>query len=299
MGILAQPDPDREIFIVSHPFDSAKSDATPPVKRPRFSWGVRLVLFVVLFDMIFHSMAVLYPWRDWVDELKIDRNPRGLPCHADIVQMRHETGDNSKVIEEFRQCAASLPRYWNPVPNDETRALLTSDRAWLKYGVTWAVTRMAWCEAILSIDQDWAMFSPNVGRRRFPCRARLFYADGSEVTFRPNIDKPDYTYYWRPGEGKNIGPESRVGSDANWEGNYGYCNYLSHRFAHNGAGSPLKEIRLYQVTVYFPPPRQDATAWLRGQMELTRDHKSPQAWPTFFIYDPETRQGRSGEFPDP
>lgn len=278
---------------------SPNSAAPVPVRPPRFSWPVRLLIFLVLFDMVVRATGVMYPWKDWLSEFKVERLPQRLPTPAELARLQQEAdGSYGPVYRELRQSAASLPRFLNPVPSDETRALLTSTAAWCKYGLAWTVSRLGWCETVLNIDQEWAMFSPNVSRRKYPARVRLFFADGSETVVRLQIDPPDYTSYWRGMLGKNLGPELHLDADDASEACYGYCNWLTHVHPQNAQGSPLREIRLYQFDVHFPPPTADARAWLQEQMERTRDHRAPQARHAFFVYDAQTRQGRFGEFTD-
>ncbi len=264
-------------------------------QRRRFRWPVRVLLFCVLFHMFFRSTDVLYPWEDWLYELKIRRMPRRLPTRALLDRKRAEAGGSSApVVKEFRDCAASLPGYWCPWPRGATREQLTSRRAWLKYSLAWTASRLQWCECVLSIDQEWPMFAPNVSRKKYPARARLIFADGTEITVRQRSDPEDLTRYTRWGQGKNLGYDRMVASDSGqrWEACRGYCHFLAHRHPANSDGSPLREIRLYHVTYELVPPGADPEPFLRHQMERTVDHTSPGAWKTFFIYYPDTRESQ-------
>jgi hypothetical protein len=257
---------------------------------------VRVLLFLVLFHMFFRSASVLYPWQDWRRELHIERMPRPLPTQDDLAQMRQEAnGSYLPVMRELQECAASLPRYWCPCPTADTRKELTSAPAWGKYSLAWTASRLRWCEGALGFPQGWDMYSPSVGQRAYPTRARLLFADGTEITIRQRSDPEDLTWYFRWYHGKILGYDSAVTSNYSRraQGCHGYCNWLAHRLPHNAAGAPLREIRLYQVTYNFPPPGADARAFLVEQMEQARDHQAPQAWPTFFIYDPDRGEGQS------
>jgi len=52
----------------------------------------------------------------------------------------------------------------------------------------------------------------------------------------------------------------------------------------NENGSPLKEIRIYQVRYDFPPPGEDQHAFFKELMAKTHDHKtqSDYVYTTFF-----------------
>lgn len=167
--------------------------------------------------------------------------------------------------------------------------------AWIKYSLAWAITRCQWCEAILNIDQEWPMFSPNVGRKKYPARARLIYADGSETTVRQRSDPEDLTAYFRWGPGKYLGYDRGISDDSGnrWYACPGWCNFLSHQYPTNAAGARLKEIKLYQVRYDFPPPEVDARVFLTELMEKTRDHTtvSDKVYTTFYTYDPVTKTG--------
>jgi len=100
---------------------------------PRFSWPVRIIIFLVLFHMIYRSTDVLYPWEDWLHELKIERMPRPLPTRGDLTKLLEKSeGSYEPVIKEFKECFASLPRYWNPAPKEESIVLL--DATQIRWG---------------------------------------------------------------------------------------------------------------------------------------------------------------------
>jgi hypothetical protein len=272
------------------------SDASPSAAAaPRFRWPMRLLLFALLFHMFFRSTDILYPWDTWRSDFKMKRMPRALPTRAQLAELRAAAGGSwQPVWAEFEECGVSALAFLNPLPGDETRQELTSSLDELKYCLAWTATRLQWFERLLAIDQEWAMFSPNVSKRKYPARARLFFADGSETTHRMRCDPEDLTCYSRWDQGKNLGIDPRVAADSGMRrwACPGYCNYLLHRHPTNAHGSPLVEIRFYQVTYDFAPPGVDPTAFYRDVMEKTRDHDSPQAWPTYYIYDARKREGR-------
>jgi PDZ domain len=164
---------------------------------------------------------------------------------------------------------------------------------WLEYCLAFTATRLQWCECILNIDQEWPMFSPNVGIKKYPARARLLYADGTETLVRSRSDPGDLRFYFRWGPGKNLGYDRGIDPDSGYR-KYacpGWCNFLAHQHPLNENGSPLQEIRIYQVRYDFPPPGEDADAFFEDLMAKTRDHKteSDYVYTTFFRYWPEDR----------
>jgi hypothetical protein len=250
-----------------------------------------MIVCVVLFHMFFRSTDILYPWRDWLKAYKINRMPRPLPTRAELAAIREQAdGSCEPVLQEFMACGASLIPYWDPRPSAETHPLLTTNSDWIRYGLGWTASRLQWCECILSIDQEWPMFSPGVPRRRWPVRARLLFADGTETTVRQRSDPEDLTCYLRWDQGKNLGYDRFVSCDHIMRRHAcpGWCNFLAHRHPVSFNGSPLREIRLYHVTYHFVPPNEDPVAFLNRQMERNRDHHSPGAWDTFFVYHVET-----------
>jgi hypothetical protein len=271
------------------------SDSPAPARAPRFSWPVRILLFLVLFHMFFRSTDILYPWEEWLPELKLKRMPKGLPTRAELAKMTEDAdGSSEPALKAFKECGAALVRYWNPTPTDETAAELTSEIDWLKYGLAWTASRLQWCECILGADQEWPMFSPNVGKLRWATRARLRFEDGSEITIRQRSEPEDLTSYSRWSQGKNLGYDRFVFSDhgRRWDACPGYCNLLSHRYSSNAKGSPLRAIILYEVKLNFVPPGEDAREFLRDQMEKTCDYGSMQARWAFFVYFPGDRTWR-------
>ena len=89
-----------------------------PSRRPsrRVSAGrLRLLLFVILFDMFFRSTDVLYPWADWLKEFNITQ--QGLPTRAKLAELRDKAnGSYDLIFEEFQKSFASVPAFFNPFP---------------------------------------------------------------------------------------------------------------------------------------------------------------------------------------
>jgi hypothetical protein len=132
------------------------------------------------------------------------------------------------------------------------------------------------------------MFSPGASTYVHVTRARLRYADGSERLVRCRRDPEDLTRFSHWGEKKVLAHESKVKQrkgriDEAW----GYCNLLSHRYAHNDNGSPLVRIHLYQVRIDYPEPGVDAHAW------YTEQSRNPsRVYPDFYVFDVQARHGK-------
>jgi hypothetical protein len=256
---------------------------------------MRLLLFAVLFHMFFRSTDILYPWEDWLHELKLKRAPRPLPTRAQLAQMREKAGGSIEpVFREFQECGASLIDYWNFTPTQEQNEKLASTTDWAKYSLAWTASRLEWCECILGIDQEWPMFSPNVGKQRYATRARLLFDDNSEITIRPRSEPENLLSYSRWSQGKNLGVDRFVFSDhgKRYYACPGYCNFLAHRYTHNAKGSRLRAIVLYEVKFLFLPPGADPNEFLGNQTNKTRDYEGKQARWAFFIYSPQDRTSR-------
>ncbi len=255
---------------------------------------MRILICVVLFHMLYRSTGILYPWEDWLGEVNLSRMPRALPTRSQIDKMREEAeGSNEQVLDEFKKCGLSLARYWNCVPEEETRARLKSPLDWTKYALAWTASRLQWCECILGIDQEWAMFSPKVGRGKYMSRARLCFEDGTERVVRSLSEPEDYTSYTRFGAGKTLGLDRFVFSDQSYrhEACAGYCNFLAHQTPTNQDGARLEAILLYEFKINFVPPGEDAHAFLREEMRQTSDHRSTRVSWTFYVFFPETKAG--------
>jgi hypothetical protein len=224
--------------------------APQPPYPTRFGWGMRLLLGVLLFDMIFRGFSALYPWEQWAGELAVaGAPPKRLPTRAEMAAA--PDGGRQATAEALRD----FPEYFVPWPGAETRERLASPVDAAKWGPVWLVTRLAVLENIAGIDQEWPMFGPNVRKVRHLARARLRFADGSERTVRLVSDPEDLTRYSHWFEEKVLDHEGLVGPGSGQNNNNaGYCNLLLHRHPRNAAGSPLRTIELYMVRYDAPPP---------------------------------------------
>jgi hypothetical protein len=269
---------------------------TPP-KPPRFSWPVRLLIFILLFDIIFRSLAVMVPWDDWISELDMERRPSPLPTRKEIRELADKADGQSPspLGKEVGKILASTRDYFNPLPSDKTRAHLDSWNDQGKYTVAWLASRLEFMEHVVGVDERWPMFSPNVSHKRYVTRVKLIFADGSEQLVRQLSEPEDITCFFRWNQEKILDYETKAvekPGQNNEDECWGYCNLLRHRFPHNDRGSPLKEIRLYEVFYVAPPPGADAAASYHEQIELTRNQTCPQARRDFYAFDPNGDEGR-------
>jgi hypothetical protein len=255
----------------------------------RFSWPMRVFLSVLLFDIIFRSLSVLFPVSDWVSELEMDALPWRLPTRAEVNELAAREpapGRPAPLGERFLESLDDVWLYLKPWPSAKTRARLDSWPQRGKFVYCWLCTRCEFLEALTGADEEWPMFSPNVSKGKSLVRSHLVYADGSSRVVRLTADPEDLTRYAHWNRDKVLNYEGRVGTDA--DNRWGYCNLLSHRYAVNDHGSPLHKIYLYRVHYTYPAPGEDAAAHLKKQMEGSAGQEPEPAWE----YDVENRQLR-------
>ena len=266
-----------------------------PTPAPRFSWPMRVFLFVVLFDMVFRCFAILYPWDDWADALKMTPLPRRLPTAAERAALiRNATSDDPHpALDRTLLTCDSVWDFFKPWPEPAVRQKLRTPEDAGKYVICWLNTRLNLFENVTGFQQGWGMFSPGASTTRQLTRARLHYADGSEVIRRNLGDVEDQTHYFRWGEYRVRSYQMEVKPSKEDEC-LGYCNLLAHRYARNADGSPLKQIRLFRVQCDFAPPGVDPREFLQAQMRATRDSlPSPDGpvYPDFYEYNPDSGVG--------
>ncbi len=269
--------------------DAAQSSTLP--YPTRFSWAMRLFLGLFLFNMLFRSFSVLYPWQDWADELDLTTMPRRLPTRAELAALpwRADTPQSNSIRGELRRTLDSLGDFVKPWPEASARQRIHSWADGGKWALAWTSTRLGFLEGLVGVNQEWPMFSPSVSRYKLIPRARLVYADGSEQIVRGKCDPADLTCYSHWWEEKILDYELKVapGGESKAEDNFGYCNVLQHRYPHNDQGAKLKTIYLFIVRIEHPPPGVDARAWLTVQS----GPPPQQIYPDFYEFD--VAQGRS------
>jgi hypothetical protein len=259
---------------------------------------MRLFLGVLLLDLVLRPLAVLYPWKEWCWDYAMDRLPNRLPTERERAHLREERtpGKPDPLRTEIHESLGSLRDYWNPWPSKKVRKKLETPGDCMKYGFAWVCSRLEFLENVLGFDEEWEMFSPNVSRGVYLTRNVLLYEDGSERIVRSTGDPEDLTRYAHWFEEKVLDHELKVKNDYSREDEIlGWCNLLAHRYAVNKAGSPLVEITLLELYYRYPPPGEDATAFLKKQMELTEwpptlPVNQRMIWP-YYRYDVATRQG--------
>ena len=217
---------------------------------------MRIFLFVLLFDIIFRSFTVIIPWEKWRAQLGMRALPRRLPTAAEARELS-AAGELRPRLNESRE---SLQEFWMPWPQGETREQVTDASSTGKFAVVWMASRFDLIEELVGFNQEWPMFSPNVSQEKRVTRARLTYADGEQRIIRTHGDPEDLTHYWRWNQEKILDHETKVRNDEDYDDEcFGYCNLLAHRYATNGAGSPLESIRLYRVKYEFAQPSSGRT----------------------------------------
>ena len=282
---------------IEHPNAGAAATSPPVARREperpvsaRFSWPMRIFLFVLLFDMVTHSLGAMFPWREWGDDLGIARTLDGIPTRAEYARLRAEGGD--AIRNKLDKSLASARDYFNPWPSPENREKLGAWDARGRYAVAWLCSRLDFVENVCGIRQEWRMFSPNIAVSHHVTRARLVYADGSERVINQTAEPADLTRFTRWNKEKILDFER----DTAWEPGrsdecWGWCNRLCHCHGHNDAGSPLKTICLYCVRIDVAAPGEDVRAALLRQMALINDRNPGHVSGTFYTFDVEKRSG--------
>jgi hypothetical protein len=265
---------------MSKSVDSGQKWAAPPSKPPRFGWPMRLFLSFLIFDMVFHSLAALTDYRDWMEnggdydkkEWTMERFPERLPTIQEIADIGQAADPDvpSPVADRFFRSLDSVWDYFKPWPSKESRRHLDSseDIGW--YALSWLTSRLDFFESLVNIPQRWTMFSPSASKEATVARSRLVFRDGSQEIVRLKADPEDLTSYSHWFQEKVLDYELKV-AGRDWDSRFGYCNYLSHRHKTNGKGSPLAKIYIYEIKYKYPDPGEDAHAVLAAQ-------NGPPAW---------------------
>jgi hypothetical protein len=270
-----------------------------PSPPPRFSWPMRIFLSVIIFDMVFHSLAVLTPYMQWCKELEMTRYPYRLPTADEMHRLAEKQSPNNPdpVGDRVLDSLDSVWDFFKPWPSESARRKVRDWPARARYALCWLTTRLEFCEHLAGIHQEWVMFSPSVANEKRKARASLEFADRShqEVRF-DSSDPADLTHYshWFVDRINNYEVEvcqadkitTKDPSAADPEACLGYCNLLAHRHRRNGRGKPLVRIFLHKVTYQLPEPGVDARAFLEkqsGPPENQRERKP------FFVADVKTR----------
>jgi hypothetical protein len=259
-----------------------------PPTRPRFRWPMRVLLSVLVFDIVFRCLSVLIPWSDWMDQLDMTDEPEPLPTRAELA-------DPAKAREIAMTAADSVWDWFKPWPEKKTRKHLHSWADSAKFTACWLNSRLEWTERLVGVNEEWPMFSPSLATECYMYRARLVYADGSELIARGQNDPHDLTRYVRLTGHKTVAYDRKWGKKPkDWRKQHGYCHRLAHLYPHNEDGAPLKKVLLFRVRYDFPPPGVDARAFLEAQNGPPDD----QVGPVFYVYDATTGKGRHLEKPD-
>lgn len=268
--------------------DIGPTPAAPPYPT-RFSWPMRLFLFVLVFDIVFRSCSILIDRdNDWPGELSMRTMPVRLDTRAERAEKLRQwaPGQPNPVTKDVKECLDSIWEFFKPWPSRDTRARIHSWRDGGKYVYCWLNTRLSFLENLVGINEEWPMFSPYVAAKKDITRARLTFADGTTRIVRQRRDPEDLCHYSHWFEEKVLNYERLVLHDGWDRYKRGYCNLLAYRYPRNAAGSPLVSIRLFNVTYEFPPPGVDAVAHLRAQTGPPPEQISGD----YFHYEVATRE---------
>jgi hypothetical protein len=264
-------------------------NATPPARQPppyprRFGWPMRLFLTLFLAAITYRCFAIFFPIERWTDQFEVRRYPQRLSTLAELGEKAGEASDENPhpVLDDLLGTADSVWDYWKPWPRAETRPKIKTWGDGAKATACWVHWRLGFVEHLCAIDEGWPMFSPSLATAKYHTRARLFYADDSEVVLRQTTEPDDYRRYSHWFHDKRGNYERAADDD--WEDAcYGYCHFLLHRYGRNDAGSKLVKVVLFQVRVELPWPDADPEAHYAEQNRLTA---SPPRLPGQYRSDP-------------
>lgn len=263
---------------------------SPPLPPPRFRWPMRLFLGFLIFDMVFHSLAALTPYREWLeDDFRIARLPKRLPTLEEITELQAKASPSNPgpVSDRLLESFDSVWEFLKPWPDQDTRRKLKTWEDKGKFALTWVTSRLDFFESLAGTPQRWTMFSPNASRGATVARIRLLFQDGSRQDVRLTADPVDLTNYSHWFQEKVLDSELRIPSD--WDSRFGYCNYLKHQFNQNAKGSPLEKIYIYKIKYRYPDPSEDA-------VEVLRSQNGPPNWDQDgpdFVYDVASNRMRT------
>jgi hypothetical protein len=255
--------------------------------RRRFSWPMRCVLGYFLFDMVVRSVITLTPYdKAWRGELEMARFPTRLPTTAQrekIVDGRDEKF--TSVAQRYWASARSCFWFASPLPRDKTLPHLNSATDYGKYVVVWLGTRLGFVGALLGLDEDWPMFSPNVRRAHVAPRAKLIYADGTREQLWLLGEPYDPTRFHRWLIKRPLQIDLRLAKD--YDARVGVSRNIAERYATSATGSPLETIEMYEVKYSLPGPRQNAYKVLAKQAQKPTGDKP------FWRYDVASDKGQT------
>src|SRR5712691_4967839 len=99
------------------------TDRAQTASPPRFCWPMRIVLGFLVFDMIFHSFAVLTSADEWGKELGVRRFPKALPTAEERRQLAETTSkDNPDPVgDSVWEAVDSVWAFFKPWPSAKTR----------------------------------------------------------------------------------------------------------------------------------------------------------------------------------
>jgi hypothetical protein len=240
---------------------------------------MRIFLAVIVFDMVFHSLAALTPYDRWLEDLEVERFPKRLPTAQEMRALAAKGYDDGldPVADRVLDSFDSLWVYFKPWPSSATRKKIGGWGDAGKYALGWLTSRLGFLEQVVRFEQRWTMFSPGVAEDVDMVRTRLVYWDGSTRVVRLEIDPEDLTRYSRWLKGKVV--EYSTNLDSDWAGRLGACNLLAHRYPRNRRGAELVKIYLIKFRIKYPDPdHEDIEGFMRRQNGPPGWDKKPAFW---------------------
>src|SRR5262249_17461107 len=99
--------------------------SAPPYPR-RFGWAMRLFLTLLLFDIVFRSFSVCFPWAERGKELAMHTRPGRRATRAEMAKREADGEDASRLADLSEALAGKdgVLAFFDPRPGKETRAKL-------------------------------------------------------------------------------------------------------------------------------------------------------------------------------
>lgn len=248
---------------------------------------MRCVLGVLVFDMVARSMITLTPYdKAWREDLELARMPLRMPTTAQ--RERIVAGEDDKYAtlgERYWATLRSVLWFWSPIPRGKVVPHLNSARDYGKYAVVWIGTRLGFMGALLGLDEDWPMFSPNVRRAHITPRAKLVYDDGTREQLWLLGEPYDPTSFHRWFVKRPLQIDLRLAKD--YDARLGVSRNIAERYATSTEGAKLVSIEMFEVKYSLPGPHQNARKMLAAQAQKPTKEKP------FWRYDVATDKGHT------
>src|SRR2546422_949161 len=98
-------------------------------RKRHFQYGLpsavapRVFLSVLLFDIVFRSFTVCFPWAEWGKDLDMQLMPARLATPGEL-ERRRARGEDGSRLADLEKGLVSVVQFLDPRPGKETREKL-------------------------------------------------------------------------------------------------------------------------------------------------------------------------------